>query len=57
LARGNRVGQKRARAEDHGRAETIFVVVIALGLVATPLVARAQPRGKTWRVGFLSGGA
>ena len=34
-----------------------FVVAIALGLVAAPLVVGAQPRGKTWRVGFLSGGA
>jgi hypothetical protein len=34
-----------------------FVVAIALGLVPAPLVAEAQPRGETWRVGFLSGGA
>jgi putative ABC transport system substrate-binding protein len=34
-----------------------FVVAIALGLVSAPLMAGAQPRGKTWRVGFLSGGA
>ena len=34
-----------------------FIAGIALGLVAAPLTAEAQPRGKTWRVGFLSGGA
>jgi len=34
-----------------------FVVAIALGLVSAPLIAGAQPRSKTWRVGFLSGGA
>ena len=34
-----------------------FIAGIALGLVTAPLTAAAQPRGKTWRVGFLSGGA
>ena len=34
-----------------------FVAAIALGLAAAPRAALAQPRGKTWRVGFLSGGA
>jgi putative ABC transport system substrate-binding protein len=34
-----------------------FLAAIALGLAAGPRAARAQPRGKTWRVGFLSGGA
>jgi len=34
-----------------------FVAGVALGLLAVPLTAGAQPRGKTWRVGFLSGGA
>ena len=34
-----------------------FVAAIALGLAAAPRAARAQQRGKTWRVGFLSGGA
>src|SRR5260370_15302088 len=34
-----------------------FIAVVALGLAAAPLIADAQTRGKTWRVGFLSGGA
>jgi putative ABC transport system substrate-binding protein len=34
-----------------------FVAGGALGLVAAPLTAAAQPRGKMWRVGFLAGGA
>src|SRR6267142_3055864 len=34
-----------------------FVAGVALTLAAAPCTARAQPRGKTWRVGFLSGGA
>ena len=34
-----------------------LVVVVALGLLAAPLAGDAQQRGKTWRVGFLSGGA
>ena len=34
-----------------------FVAGVALGLVAAPLTAAAQPRGKMWRVGFLAGGA
>jgi len=34
-----------------------FLVGVALGLAAAPLTADAQQRGKTWRVGFLSGGA
>ena len=33
-----------------------FIVGIALG-AAVPRTARAQPQGKTWRVGFLAGGA
>ena len=33
-----------------------FIAGIALGLAAAPLTAGAQ-QGKTWRVGFLSGGA
>ena len=33
-----------------------FLAGAVLGLVGAP-VAAAQPRGKTWRVGFLSGGA
>jgi putative ABC transport system substrate-binding protein len=34
-----------------------FIAVVALGLAAAPLTAGAQQRGKTWRVGFFSGGA
>jgi putative tryptophan/tyrosine transport system substrate-binding protein len=34
-----------------------FIAGVALGLTAAPLTADAQQRGKTWRVGFLSGGA
>jgi putative tryptophan/tyrosine transport system substrate-binding protein len=34
-----------------------LVVLVALGLLAAPLAGDAQQRGKTWRVGFLSGGA
>ena len=34
-----------------------FIAGVALGLATTPRRAAAQPRGKTWRVGFLSGGA
>jgi putative tryptophan/tyrosine transport system substrate-binding protein len=34
-----------------------FVTCVALGLAATPRRAAAQPRGKTWRVAYLSGGA
>jgi putative ABC transport system substrate-binding protein len=34
-----------------------FIAGVALGLTAAPLTAGAQQRGKTWRVGFLSGGA
>jgi putative ABC transport system substrate-binding protein len=34
-----------------------FIAGVALGLAAAPLTAGAQARGKTWRVGFLSGGA
>lgn len=34
-----------------------FITGVALGLAAAPLTAGAQPRGKTWRVGFLAGGA
>src|SRR3954447_4539108 len=34
-----------------------FIAGVALGVAAAPRLARAQPRGKTWRVGFLSGGA
>ena len=34
-----------------------FIAGVALGLVAAPLTAGAQPRGKIWRVGFLSGNA
>jgi len=33
-----------------------FVVAIALGLAMAPLTIEAQPRSRTWRVGFLSGG-
>ena len=33
------------------------LVGVALGLAAAPLTAGAQQRGKTWRIGFLSGGA
>jgi putative ABC transport system substrate-binding protein len=32
-------------------------LAVTLGVVAAPLAAGAQPRGKTWRVAFLSGGA
>ncbi|HXE86875.1 MAG TPA: ABC transporter substrate-binding protein [Hyphomicrobiaceae bacterium] len=35
----------------------VLVVLVALGLLAVPLAGDAQQRGKTWRVGFLSGGA
>ncbi|MGH3481447.1 MAG: ABC transporter substrate binding protein, partial [Nocardioidaceae bacterium] len=34
-----------------------FLATIAGGLLAAPLAAGAQQRGKAWRVGFLSGGA
>jgi putative ABC transport system substrate-binding protein len=34
-----------------------FMAVLTGGLLAAPLAAEAQQRGKTWRVGFLSGGA
>ena len=34
-----------------------FVATIALGLAALPRAARAQQRARTWRVGFLGGGA
>ena len=34
-----------------------FVAGVALTLAAAPCTARAQHRGKTWRVGFLGGGA
>jgi putative ABC transport system substrate-binding protein len=34
-----------------------LAVVVALGLLAAPLAGDAQQRSKTWRVGFLSGGA
>jgi putative ABC transport system substrate-binding protein len=34
-----------------------FIAGIMFGLAAAPVTAGAQPRGKTWRVGFLSGGA
>ena len=37
----------------HRRA---FLTTAALALAAPPLGAGAQPRGKLWRVGFLSGG-
>ena len=33
------------------------VVTALLIILAVPLTAGAQQRGKTWRVGFLSGGA
>jgi putative ABC transport system substrate-binding protein len=55
-------GQIELRRVERGRRITAvnrrsFVTVVALGLVATPLGADAQSRGKIWRVGFLSGGA
>jgi choline dehydrogenase-like flavoprotein len=34
-----------------------FIAGVALGLAAAPLTAGAQQQGKTWRIGFLSGGA
>ena len=34
-----------------------FIAGVALGLAAAPLTGGAQQRGKTWRVGFLAGGA
>ena len=34
-----------------------FLVGVTLAVIAPPDDAGAQPRGKTWRVGFLSGGA
>jgi len=34
-----------------------FIGAVAGGLLAVPLAAEGQPRGKTWRVGFLSGTA
>jgi ABC-type uncharacterized transport system substrate-binding protein len=34
-----------------------LTVVLALGLLAAPLAAGAQPAGKVWRVGFLSMGS
>ena|SRR6266545_7012635 len=42
---GDRVMDRRA-----------FIGTLAGGLLAAPLVAEAQQGGKTWRVGFLSGG-
>ena len=33
-----------------------FVRWLALGIVAAPLVAEAQPAGKVWRIGFLYAG-
>lgn len=33
-----------------------FLHTLTGGLLAVPLIARAQPKTKTWRVGFLSGG-
>jgi putative ABC transport system substrate-binding protein len=33
-----------------------FVVTLAGGLLVIPLAAQGQPGGKTWRVGFLTGG-
>jgi putative tryptophan/tyrosine transport system substrate-binding protein len=33
-----------------------FVSGVTLGLLVAPLVVEAQPRARTWRVGFLSGG-
>ena len=34
-----------------------FLGTLAGGLLSAPLAAGAQARGKTWRVGFLSGSA
>jgi ABC-type uncharacterized transport system substrate-binding protein len=34
-----------------------FIGTLAGGLLAAPLAAEAQPAGKVWRTGFLSGGA
>jgi len=31
-------------------------IAVALGFIATPQFGTAQPKGKSWRVGFLSGG-
>jgi putative ABC transport system substrate-binding protein len=33
-----------------------FVVTLAGGLLVIPLAAQGHPGGKTWRVGFLTGG-
>jgi putative ABC transport system substrate-binding protein len=33
-----------------------FTAMLASGMLAAPLIGEAQPRGKTWRVGFLAGG-
>src|SRR5229473_8175704 len=35
----------------------LFLRILAGGLLSAPLAAGAQARGKTWRVGFLSGSA
>jgi len=35
----------------------VLAVLLALALLASPPPGDAQPRTKTWRVGFLSGGA
>src|SRR4029450_13292622 len=39
------------------RMRAALAMLLALGLLAAPLTGNAQQRGKTWRVGFLSGGA
>jgi ABC-type uncharacterized transport system substrate-binding protein len=39
------------------RMRAALAMLLVLGLLATPFTGNAQQRGKTWRVGFLSGGA
>jgi len=34
----------------------VFIAAVALGFIAAPYLGTAQPKGKIWRVGFLSGG-
>jgi hypothetical protein len=33
-----------------------FLATLGGGLLAAPIAVEAQPRARTWRVGFLSGG-
>jgi putative tryptophan/tyrosine transport system substrate-binding protein len=35
----------------------VFIGALAGGLLAAPLAAHAQPAGRVWRIGVLSGGS